>query len=225
MDELREWRRQKGWSQKDLARESKVGPDTISGIESGRHEARPSTLRKLASALDVEVADLLRGPQTPKVNAPRSFRPERTADEERRTLELVRATLSDLNLIASRLEAVAVARTFDADEWRQADAGLDDAVSSLYGKLWKLRDQGVNVATGHLADEVEETMNRLVLAQLASIEAARQASPNATEEEWIHEDELEEQIPKDELEKKRQRKAVVQAGLDELTEKATRNSA
>jgi transcriptional regulator with XRE-family HTH domain len=60
VDAVKEIRRRKGWSQKDLAEESGVGQDTISGIESGRHEPRPSTLRKLADALDVEVADFFR---------------------------------------------------------------------------------------------------------------------------------------------------------------------
>ena len=71
MDAVKEIRRRKGWSQKDLAEESGVGQDTISGIESGRHEPRPSTLRKLADALDVEVADFFREPVVPLVEAPR----------------------------------------------------------------------------------------------------------------------------------------------------------
>jgi len=71
VDAVKEIRRRKGWSQKDLAEESGVGQDTISGIESGRHEPRPSTLRKLADALDVEVADFFREPAVPLVEAPR----------------------------------------------------------------------------------------------------------------------------------------------------------
>ena len=71
MDAVKEIRRRKGWSQKDLAEESGVGQDTISGIESGRHEPRPSTLRKLADALDVEVADFFREPAVPLDEAPR----------------------------------------------------------------------------------------------------------------------------------------------------------
>jgi transcriptional regulator with XRE-family HTH domain len=70
VDAVKEIRRRKGWSQKDLAEESGVGQDTISGIESGRHEPRPSTLRKLADALDVEVADFFREPAVPLDEAP-----------------------------------------------------------------------------------------------------------------------------------------------------------
>jgi transcriptional regulator with XRE-family HTH domain len=71
VDTVKEIRRRKGWSQKDLAKESGVGQDTISGIESGRHEPRPSTLRKLADALDVEVADFFRKPALPLDEVPR----------------------------------------------------------------------------------------------------------------------------------------------------------
>jgi transcriptional regulator with XRE-family HTH domain len=71
VDAVKEIRRRKGWSQKDLAEESGVGQDTISGIESGRHEPRPSTLRKLADALDVEVADFFREPAVPLIEAPK----------------------------------------------------------------------------------------------------------------------------------------------------------
>jgi len=75
VDAVKEIRRRKGWSQKELAEESGVGQDTISGIESGRHEPRPSTLRKLADALDVEVADFFREPAVPLADASREAGP------------------------------------------------------------------------------------------------------------------------------------------------------
>ncbi len=61
-ERLREERLRNGWSQKDLARESKINVDTISGIETGQHEPRPSTLTKLAKALSIEVRDLFAEP-------------------------------------------------------------------------------------------------------------------------------------------------------------------
>lgn len=69
---LKEERLHKGWSQRDLARETGVNADTISGIETGQHEPRPSTLRKLAKALDIEVRDLFEEPVLPKARAPRT---------------------------------------------------------------------------------------------------------------------------------------------------------
>src|SRR5215208_3050264 len=56
-ERLRERRLQSGSSQRDLAEKSGVGQDTISGIEAGHRDPRPSTLRKLAEALNVEVRD------------------------------------------------------------------------------------------------------------------------------------------------------------------------
>ncbi len=72
MHAVRELRRRKGWSQQELADASGVGQDTISSLELGRHEPRPSTLRKIAGALGVEVADLFGGADTPKAVAPPS---------------------------------------------------------------------------------------------------------------------------------------------------------
>ncbi len=58
MDTVKELRRRRGWNQRDLAKASGVGQDTISSMESGRHEPRPSTLRKIAGALGVEIEEL-----------------------------------------------------------------------------------------------------------------------------------------------------------------------
>jgi transcriptional regulator with XRE-family HTH domain len=69
-ERLKEERLRNGWSQKDLARESETNVDTISGIETGQHEPRPSTLRKLAKALSIEVRDLFEEP-VPLGEAPR----------------------------------------------------------------------------------------------------------------------------------------------------------
>ena len=69
-DRLKEERTLKGWSQRDLAEVSGTNVDTISGIERGQHEPRPSTLRKLAAALGIQVRDLFEEP-VPLGEAPR----------------------------------------------------------------------------------------------------------------------------------------------------------
>lgn len=66
---LKEERLRKGWSQRDLARETGVNADTISGIETRQHEPRPSTLRKLAEGMNIEVADFFQERARPKVSA------------------------------------------------------------------------------------------------------------------------------------------------------------
>ena len=60
MHGLERLRRNRGLSQRGLAKLSGVSPATIYELETGRRlESRPSTLRKLADALGVEVAELL----------------------------------------------------------------------------------------------------------------------------------------------------------------------
>jgi transcriptional regulator with XRE-family HTH domain len=74
---LKEERQLRGWSQRDLARQTGVNTDTISGIETGQHEPRPSTLRKLAEGLGVEVRNLFLEPALPKAPAREAGQPER----------------------------------------------------------------------------------------------------------------------------------------------------
>jgi transcriptional regulator with XRE-family HTH domain len=52
-------RAKQGLSQRDLAKRSNVTNVTIARIETGVYDPRLSTLRKLAKALKVKVADLL----------------------------------------------------------------------------------------------------------------------------------------------------------------------
>ena len=78
---LRDERLLRGWSQRDLARETGVNPDTISGIETDQHKPRPSTLRKLAEGLGLEVRDFFREPALPKAEAPTAGRPEGASEE------------------------------------------------------------------------------------------------------------------------------------------------
>jgi transcriptional regulator with XRE-family HTH domain len=70
-ERLKEERLLRGWSQRDLARESGTTAETISSIETGLHEPRPSTLRKLAEGLGIEVRDFYAEPALPKAEAPR----------------------------------------------------------------------------------------------------------------------------------------------------------
>jgi DNA-binding XRE family transcriptional regulator len=46
-------------SQEDLAKRAQISPTTLSDLETGKTEARPSTVRKLAQALGVEPRELI----------------------------------------------------------------------------------------------------------------------------------------------------------------------
>jgi transcriptional regulator with XRE-family HTH domain len=70
MERLAELREQQALTLRELSAVSGVAADTINQIELGHRKPRPSTLRKLAKALNVEVADFFLEPETPKVLAP-----------------------------------------------------------------------------------------------------------------------------------------------------------
>ena len=74
MSELAKLRRSKGFSQRGLAEEAGVSPSSVYEIEAGRRKANPSTLRKIAGALGVEVVNLLEEEERPKApSGPLSF--------------------------------------------------------------------------------------------------------------------------------------------------------
>jgi transcriptional regulator with XRE-family HTH domain len=60
-ERLRRLRRERALSQRDLARAAGVGLDAVNRIETGRRDALPVTLRKLADALGVEPRNLMKG--------------------------------------------------------------------------------------------------------------------------------------------------------------------
>ena len=61
MERLRELRRERVLSLRELEERSGVSYNTIWRIEDGRQGAHPRTVRKLAEALDVDPKELIRG--------------------------------------------------------------------------------------------------------------------------------------------------------------------
>jgi transcriptional regulator with XRE-family HTH domain len=85
MEQLKRLRTAKGLSQAKLAARADVDPSTVNQIERGAREASPATLRKLADALDVSIAELLEdtAPKAERRSSPEpSFND--VLDEERR---------------------------------------------------------------------------------------------------------------------------------------------
>jgi transcriptional regulator with XRE-family HTH domain len=58
---LRRIRRERALSQRELSRMTGVAFDTISRLETGKQQAQPRTIRKLAEALGVEPIVLMKG--------------------------------------------------------------------------------------------------------------------------------------------------------------------
>jgi len=100
MDRLAELRERRALTLRELSEMSGVAADTINQIELGHRKARPSTLRKLAKALDVDVRKFFEEPALAgKAEAPREAGPPQASTQtveefERRlghVLEPVRA--------------------------------------------------------------------------------------------------------------------------------------
>ncbi len=60
-ERLRRIRRERALSLRELGERSGVSFDSIHKLETGRREAQPRTVRKLAEALGVEPPELMRG--------------------------------------------------------------------------------------------------------------------------------------------------------------------
>ncbi len=60
MERLRELRRQRVLSMRELEEQAGVSYNTIWRLETGRQGAQPRTIRKLAAALGVEPSELIR---------------------------------------------------------------------------------------------------------------------------------------------------------------------
>ena len=115
---LRETRELHGLTQRELADVSGVSLRSIAGYEGGAH-VRPNTARKLALALNVEVADLAGAPSSPKAQAPPS--PEQPSfngllEEERRTAIYQHAWHDYITEEANRIDAEADSKGY-APEW------------------------------------------------------------------------------------------------------------
>ena len=100
--EIRRLRKEKGWTQTELAVYAGSSQPTINQIESGARNPSTRTLEKIAGALGIEVADLFPKAQAPlplenlddflvEARRVRAFL-ERTPSEEKRVYELDKAT-------------------------------------------------------------------------------------------------------------------------------------
>lgn len=60
-ERLKELRIEQAMTQEELAEKAEIGKNTVNRMERNLTEPRPSTLRKLAEALNVEPRELVRG--------------------------------------------------------------------------------------------------------------------------------------------------------------------
>jgi transcriptional regulator with XRE-family HTH domain len=165
MEQLARLRELKGFSQRALAKESGVSPATIYELENGRRRPNPSTLRKLAAALEVEVADLL-GADYPKEGRRSSLEPsfEDVLAEERRRAEYVPRVWPRIKLLERA-----------AEQWQRfTDAGLYDLRSLSLEDLQTIDAVSLNIVINHSQD-VHELKQACTLEQLERLKQAEKS--------------------------------------------------
>jgi len=223
MEQLARLRKLKGYSQRALAKESGVSPATIYELENGRRRPNPSTLRKLAQALEVEVADLLLGGEYPKESSSSLEATFSETLEEERQLGAAKTFTDNLNHFAQKWREEAKEPEKHGVYWClgiQATAiGLTDVFrklgfSEMIGrKIREIREQ----SPAGLVEEIKKGKSglamsdpdfRVSMALLAAFEAMHEASDHVFEV-----DETVDWITIKEAEQRRKAFSVIQGDL------------
>jgi transcriptional regulator with XRE-family HTH domain len=136
--ELREIRLRRGLSQADLSAMTGVAEFTISGIESGkRANPRPSTLRKLAQGLGVEVTDLYGELDSPLgIASPSQEKLFKNGGlEEERRLHYLKPWARYVNLLANNVEhEIDKGHVTDLNWWLEFNRDVI-SLTYLYGRI------------------------------------------------------------------------------------------
>ena len=227
MRELREIRLRRGLSQADLSAVTGVAEFTISEIESGkRANPRPSTLRKLAQALGVEVADLYGELDSPLGETPSS--PQLTLngaleEERREALEILFDNLR-IHLTGTAARWIQAAETgimfWSEDAAIAYSIEVNDEAAHLYGFVSEALEPALEkLFAGTLTLRSEqrkliqavEHLNKAV--EMANKAADAVAPPREpTEEDWAAFAEFAEKLweEMDEVEQRRQLREVAE---------------
>jgi transcriptional regulator with XRE-family HTH domain len=131
-ERLAELRERRALTLRELGAMSGVAADTINQIELGHRKARPSTLRKLARSLDIDVQEFYAEPALPKAETPRE-----SGHSMAQRLEDLQTYESYITEIAEKYHAEAeplLAAVGDADEPTEHD--LDSLITLLAQTGW-----------------------------------------------------------------------------------------
>lgn len=154
-----------GWSIGKTADEAGVSNNSALRAEH-EEEVNVTTVHKLATALGVDVRDLVKEPVLAgKVEAPLKA-------DERRLLAYIRPWFSLLDSYSERLERVADTPVFDSETFRKADLYVEDAISAMHLVLREASREGIDLTAGPVARELEAAEQRLATAKLAAVQAS-----------------------------------------------------
>jgi len=166
-----------GLTQVELAKLSGVSAFTITEIETGQREPRASTLRKLAAALGVEVADFFREPSSPKVPSRPSPELPSSGDEGRRALYLATVLEEARDLTRQALWM----RNFEHYGDNPAElTGWSWKINDFLSSVWAQQQRWENHVFGPLEEQELPEWERNLLEQIKeAIESAENAGSQA----------------------------------------------
>jgi transcriptional regulator with XRE-family HTH domain len=153
MDRLAELRERRALTLRDLSGMSGVAADTINQIELGHRKARPSTLRKLAKALGVDVEEFYAEPAlSGKAEAPATGRSlsDKALDAARQDAEKDARAMARLH--AS--EGVPQSASEYAEDALRAELRGRDFDELFEGLIWPLAQKAL------LAEQFERVLSR-----------------------------------------------------------------
>ncbi|MDP9488234.1 MAG: helix-turn-helix domain-containing protein [Actinomycetota bacterium] len=129
MHKVRLARIQAGLSQDELAEKANVSQHTISEVELGRRRPQGKTLRKLATALEVSIPDLIgEVEQNPKVSAPPSLEWALAAPDEEFDSWVEAANLQDILTLNYELSEATAREPFGSERHRFMWRRLDEVI-------------------------------------------------------------------------------------------------
>ena len=178
MDQLKRLRTEKGLSQAKLAALADIDPSTVNQIERGAREASPATLRKLAQALDVSIAELLED-AAPKVESRSSLEPsfnDVLAEERREAIDVAldaaqRQAEQDRQAINRALASERPQTYFKRHENEAIPQLLQHPKDELAGALMEMALRSIQLE--HRVVQLEEQLRQT--AQTTAEEAAEKS--------------------------------------------------
>ena len=177
MNKIRELRIDRGLSQAKLAARAELDPSTVNQIERGARDASPLTLRKVAQALGVNLAELIEETDSPK--EVRRSSPEPSFDDvidERRLSRFAEVIIAAAERWS---EAVSSADMDDAKRFGLIDAALD--VSDLINE--RAEFEGWEALTNQERYEIVTTMEELGKAAEAGLDHLKASTESRKQEE------------------------------------------
>jgi transcriptional regulator with XRE-family HTH domain len=151
-ERLKMLRKERGWSQEDLATKLNVSPGSVGNWEIGPYEPHPKTLKVLAALFEVDVPYLLRGEKETPLAVMREKLPEYKAINLGELLREVEEARDRLDRIAQQLKR-ATTQPGGATELTEVAATSYD--SKRAGAEKSRRKEGVDVEAQQTSAKTE----------------------------------------------------------------------